>query len=62
MQADGERPRDDLQVETPAVPPAHLVEHEAVVGDDPGEDVQPAGRALRVGLGADVGREIQLLD
>jgi hypothetical protein len=32
------------------------------VGDHPGEDVEPAGRALRVGAGADIVGEGEALD
>ena len=58
---DGEREGHHLEVEGPLVPRRHLVEPVAVVGDDAGEDVDPAGRALRVGLAPQAGREIQPL-
>ena len=41
---------------------ADLVEAVVAVGEHPGEDVEPAGRALRVGLGAHVVGQRQLLD
>ena len=45
---DAEGARRDLGVEHAAVLLAHLVEGGAAVGDEAGEDVEPAGRALRV--------------
>ena len=41
---------------------ADVVEAVVAVGDDAGEDVEAAGRALRVGLGAHVVGQRQLLD
>ena len=58
---DGEREGHDLQVEGALVAGGDLVEAVAVVGDDPGEDVDPAGGALGVGLAPDVGREVEPL-
>ena len=40
----------------------HVVEAVVAIGDHPGEDVEPAGRALRVRLGANVVGQRQLLD
>ena len=62
LDLDRERARDDLEVEPAAVAGADLVEAVVAVGDHPGEDVEPAGRALRVRLGADVIGQRQLLD
>ncbi len=59
--ADGERERHDLQEEGAVIPRRHFVEPVAVVGDDPGEDVDAPGRALRVGLPAQPGRQIEAL-
>ena len=54
LHLDRERARHDLQVELPVVAGGDLVEAVVAVGDHPGEDVEAAGRALRVGLGADL--------
>src|SRR5205823_2599517 len=48
LDADRERERDDLEVEPSAVAGTDLVEAEAGVGDDPGEDVESSGGALGV--------------
>ena len=53
LHLDRERARDDLEVELPAVAVGDLVEGRVAVGDHPGEDVEAAGRALRVRLRAD---------
>ena len=39
----------------------HLVEPVAVIGDDPGEDVNATGRALGIGLAAQPGRKVEAL-
>ena len=62
LHANGERQRHDLEVQAPPIPRPDLVEPEALIADDPREHVQPAGRALRVGLPAHVSGELQLLD
>ena len=62
LHLDREGARHDLQVELAAVAGADLVEAVVAVGDHPGEDVEPAGRALRVRLGAHVLGQRQLLD
>ena len=46
---DAEGARRDLGKERTLVALADAVEFGAVVGDHPGEDIEPAGRALRVG-------------
>ena len=46
---DAEGARRDLGKERTLVAFANAVEFGAVIGDDPGEDIEPAGRALRVG-------------
>jgi len=58
---DGEREGDNLEVEAALVTVADLVEAVAAVGDDPGEDVEPARRALGVGLAPHPGRQGQAL-
>ena len=58
---DGERQRHHLEVERAVVARRDLVEAVAVIGDHAGEDVDAAGRALRVGLAAQPGREIESL-
>ena len=57
--AHGERKRHDLDVQLAVVAGGHLVEAVTVVGYDPGEDVEPACRAFRVGLAADQVRQRQ---
>ena len=46
---DAEGARADLGEQRPLVACRHLIEDGGVVGDQPGEHVEPAGRALRVG-------------
>ena len=58
---DGEGQRHDLEVEVAGVTRGHLVEAVAAVGDDPGEDVEAAGRALGVGLAGHARRQGQAL-
>ena len=48
---DAERARRNLGVERALVALADAVELGAVIGDDAGEDIEPAGRAFRVGGG-----------
>ena len=62
LHLDREGARHDLQVELAAIAGADLVEAVVAVGEHPGEDVEPAGRALRVGLGPHVLGQRQLLD
>ena len=62
LHLDRERARDDLQVELAAVAGADVVEAVVAVGDHPGEDVEPPGRALRVRLRPHVLGQVQLLD
>ena len=57
-----ERERYDLEIQPAAVAGGDLVEAVALVGDHPGEDVEPAGRALRIRPGPDGRREGQFLD
>ena len=54
---DREGARADFEIERAVVAGRDLVELLAVVGHDAGEDVEPAGRALRIGRGRDVGRQ-----
>ena len=58
---DREGARHHLQVELAAVAGADLVEAVVAIGEHPGEDVEAAGRALRVRLGAHVVGQRQLL-
>ena len=58
---DGERARADLGVERAAIAALDLVELARAVGDHPGEHVQPAGRAFRVGRRRGVGAERKFL-
>ena len=62
LDLDREGARHDLEVELAAVAGADLVEAVVAVGEHAGEDVEPPGRALRVGLGAHVLGQRQLLD
>ena len=57
-----ERARRDLGVERAGVAGLDAVELGAAVGDQPGEEVEPAGRALGVGDRRDVARQRQPLD
>ena len=59
---DGERQGDDLEEEPPPVAGRDLVEAVAVVGDHAREHVEAPGRALRVRLPPDAGRQLELLD
>ena len=54
--------RADLGIERAVIAGLDAVEAARLVGDHAGEDVEPAGRALRVGGGRDVGRQRQALD
>ncbi len=56
LDADRERARDDLQVELAVVAGGDLVEAVVAVGEHAREHVQAPGRALRVGLRADLAR------
>ena len=57
----GKRARDDLDVERPVVAGIDVVEDLAPVGDDPGEEVEAAGRAFRVGRAGNALRQVQVL-
>ena len=57
----GEGEGHDLEVEGPLVARCNLVEPVTVIGDHPGEDVDAAGGALRIGLAPEAGREIEPL-
>ena len=59
---DGKGARRDLGIERALIAFRHGVEGLGVIGDDAGEDVEAAGRALRVGGGGDVGREIEAFE
>ena len=61
MRQDGEGARADLDIERPGIAGADLVELARMVGDDAGEDVEPAGGGLRVGGGADIARQLEVL-
>ena len=58
---DAERARGDLDVEAALVAGIDAVEHRGLIGDDAGEDVEPAGGALGVGDAGDAAGERQLL-
>src|SRR6185312_3008829 len=51
--------RRNLGIERAAIAGLDAVEAARLVGDDAGEDVEPAGRALRIGGGGDVLRQRQ---
>ena len=59
---DRERARHDLEVEPAAVAGLDLVEAVVAVRDHPREDVEAAGRALRVRLRPDVRGQVEPLD
>ena len=46
----------------PRIALRHLVEGARLVGDDAGEDVEPAGRAFRIGARRDVGGQVEAFD
>ncbi len=56
---DREGARADLQIERAGIARRDLVELLAAIGHDAGEDVEPAGRALRIGRGRDVTGQVQ---
>ena len=56
---DREGARADLEIERPVIAGGDLVELVAAIGHHAGEDVEPPGRALRVGRGGNVGRQRQ---
>ncbi len=56
---DREGSRADLDVERPLIAGLDLVEGPGTVGDDAGEDIEPAGRALGIGVGGEVTRQAQ---
>lgn len=58
---DREGARADLGVERTLVTRGHGVEFDTAVGDQPGEEIEPAGRTLRVGGGGDAGGKVQPL-
>ena len=60
LHPDREGARHDLEVEPAVVARRDLVEAVAAVAQHAGEHVQAPGRALRVGLRADLGRQRQL--
>ena len=62
LHADRERARDDLEVERAVVARGDLVEAVAAVAEHAREHVQAPGRALRVGLRADLRGQRQALD
>ncbi len=62
LDADRERARHHLQVELAVVAGGDFVETMATVGDHTCEHVQTPGRALGVGLGANLLGQVQLLD
>ncbi len=59
---DAEGARRDFGIERPLVARAHPVELRAMVGDQAGEDVEPAGRALGVGDRRGALAQRQMLD
>ncbi len=62
LHADRERARNDLEVQPAAIAGGDLVEAVAAVGQHPREHVEAPGRALGVGLRADLLGEPQLLE
>ena len=54
--------RADLEIERTGIAGGDLVELLAAIGHDAGEDVEPAGRALRIGRGRDVRRQRQAFE
>src|SRR5690606_5315152 len=58
---DREGPRRDLGVERPPVAALDAIELDPAVGDDAGEDVEPARRALGVREGRVARREVEPL-
>lgn len=58
-QQHGKRLRADLGIEWAVIAGADHVEAAGAVGDHAGEDVEPAGRTLRVGRGDDLRRQRQ---
>jgi hypothetical protein len=59
---DRESLRADLGVEAALVAGRNRVEGIDAVGDDAGEHIEPAGRALRIGGGGGSGRQSQALE
>jgi len=59
MHADRERLGRDLEIEKPLIPRADLVEARCLIGDDAGEDVEAACRALGVRPATHVRREVE---
>jgi hypothetical protein len=56
-----ETARRDFGVERPFIASFDTVEHIALVGDEAGENIEPAGRAFRVGDRRNTVRQIQML-
>ena len=54
--------RADLGIERPVIARRHLVEAARLIGDHAREDIEPAGRAFRVGGGGDAGRQREAFD
>ena len=54
---DREGARADFEIERAGIACRDLVEFLGVIGDDAGEDIEAAGRALRIGRGRHVGRQ-----
>ena len=59
---DREGARADFQIERTIVAGGDLVELVAAIGHDAGEDVEPPGRALRIGRGGNVCRQRQAFE
>ncbi len=57
--AHAEAARRDFGIEPPLVAALDMVENLAAVGDEPGENVEPAGRTLRIGGGRKALRQRQ---
>ena len=56
---DREGARADLEIERAVIAGRDGVEAAGVVGDDAGEDVEPAGRGFRIGGGGDIVRQVE---
>ena len=56
---DREGARAHFEIERAAIAFRHLVEGARLVGDDAGEDVEPPGRAFRIGACRDVGGKVE---
>jgi hypothetical protein len=60
MHFDGERAREDLEIQFAVIARSDVIEPRLHVRDDAGKDVETSGRAFRIGLGVDLGGQGQL--